>query len=207
MPECDYCGASFDSEEAELNHLAAEHGDELGPIDRRRVGDAGGDDEGLPTGPIALGVVLLASIGIVGYVVFIAGGSGADAQPVADGTHQHGTIEVSIDGQEVDLTQSQYTGRDNFFHIHPGQNDQMWHAHGSPITLKYALQAFGIEVNDDGTVLRFQNETYRESDGAEIRLEVDGESVDPDYNVKGVGDESAARNGEGDDIRVVVETQ
>ena len=205
MPECDYCGASFDSEAAELDHLAAEHRDELGPIDKRRVGDDGGDG-GLPTGPIALGVVLLISVGIVGYVVFIAGGSGADAQPVADGTHQHGMIEVTIDGEEIDLTQPEYTRSQGFFHIHPPQNDQMWHAHGSPITLKYALQQFGIEVNDDGTVLRFQNETYRESDGAEIRLEVDGESVDPDYNVEGVGPESAARNGEGDDIRVVVET-
>lgn len=204
MPECDYCGASFDSEAAELDHLAAEHRDELGPIDKRRVGDDG-DDGGLPTGPIALGVVLLISIGIVGYVVFIAGGSGADAQPTADGTHEHGMLEVTIDGEEIDLTQPKYTSSQGFFHIHPGQEMQMWHTHGSPVTLKFALEQLGMEVNDDATVLTFENETYRESEGAEIRLEVDGESVGPDYTLDGVS-EAEARQGGGDQIRVVVET-
>lgn len=204
MPECDYCGAAFDDEAAELDHLRSEHADELGPIDKRRVGDDG-DGGGLPTGPIALGVVLLASIAIVGYVVFAAGGTGADAQPRADGTHEHGLIEGTIDGEEIDFTQPQYAGQGNYFHIHPGQDVPMWHAHGSPITVKYALGTFGIEVNDDGTELSFRNETYRESDGAEIRLEVDGESVDPAYTLEGVS-EQAAPEGKGDDLRVVVET-
>ena len=206
MPECDYCGASFESEAAELKHLKSEHRDELGPIDKRRVGDVDDGDDGLPTGPIALGVVILASVAIVGYVVFIAGGSGADAQPTADGTHEHGMIEVTIDGEQLNLTQPEYTRSQGFFHIHPGQDIPMWHAHGSPITLKYALGTFGIEVNNDGTVLTFGNETYRESDGAEIRLEVNGEPVDPDYTLEGVSEE-AAPEGEGDDIKVVVETQ
>jgi len=206
MPDCDYCGASFDSEEAELKHLESEHADELGPIDKRRVGDVDSGDDGLPTGPIALGVVLLVSAGIVAYVVFVAGGSGADAQPVADGTHQHGTISATIDGQEIDFTNETFTDRDSYFHIHPGSQDPLWHAHGSPITMRYALETFGIEVNDDGTVLRFRNETYRESDGAEIRLLVNGEPVDPSHKVQGVGPEQAALNGEGDDIEVIVET-
>ena len=37
MTECDYCGESFDSEDAYLNHLQAEHRDELGRIDQKRV--------------------------------------------------------------------------------------------------------------------------------------------------------------------------
>jgi hypothetical protein len=207
MPECDYCGASFDDEAAELKHLRSEHADELGPIDRRRVGDVDGDDEGLPTGPIALGVVLLASAAIVGYVVFAAGSGGASVQPQNDGTHEHGTIEATIDGQEIDFTRSEFARNDQYFHIHRGSADPLWHAHGSPITVEYALGTFGIELNDDGTELTFQNETYSESDGAEIRIEVNGESVDPNYTIEGVGPEDAARNGEGDDIRVVVETQ
>ena len=207
MPECDYCGASFDSEAAELKHLKSEHRDELGPIDRRRIGDVDEDDGGIPAGPIALGVVLLASAGIVAYVVFFAGG-GASAQPVNDGTHEHGTIAATIDGQEIDFTNESYAGRDNFFHIHPGQDEPLWHAHGSPITIKYALATFGIEVNDAGTKLTFQGETYRQDDpGTEIRITVDGEPVDPDYEVEGVRSEQAALEGEGDDIEVVVETE
>lgn len=206
MPECDYCGAAFDDEAAELDHLRSEHADELGPIDKRRVGDVDGDGGGLPTGPIALGVVLLASIAIVGYVVFAAGGTGADARPRADGTHEHGLIEATIDGEEIDFTQSQYTYRNDYFHIHPGSSEPLWHAHGSPVTVKYALGTFGIEVDDDGTELSFRNETYRESDGAEIRLQVNGESVDPAYTLEGVGPEQAAVNGEGDNLSVIVET-
>lgn len=207
MPECDYCGASLDSEAAELKHLKSEHRDELGPIDRRRIGDVEGDDDGPPVGPIALGVVLLASAGIVVYVVFFAGG-GAASQPVADGTHEHGTIAATIDGQQIDFTSGEYTDRDNFFHLHPGSQEPMWHAHGSPITLQYALGTFGIDVNDDGTELTFQGETYREDDpGTEIRITVNGEPVEPgEYTLEGVGPESAALEGQGDDIEVVVET-
>lgn len=207
MPECDYCGASHDDEEDHLEHLKSAHADELGPIDKRRIGDVDGDD-GLPTGPIALGVVLLASLGIVGYVVFIAG-SGAASGPVNDGTHEHGTIQATIDGQQIDFTSDRYASRDPYFHIHPGSSDPMWHAHGSPITLQYALGTFGIEVNDAGTELTFQGETYQQSDpGTDIIIEVNGDPVETpsEYTVEGVGPERAALNGEGDDIRVVVET-
>lgn len=208
MPECDYCGASFDSEAAELKHLKSEHRDDLGPIDKRRIGDVDVDDDGLPTGPIALGVVLLASAGIVAYVVFIAGSGGASGSPVADGTHEHGLVEATIDGQEINFTDSQYTYQDDYFHVHDNQPEPMWHAHGSPITVQYALGTFGIEVNDDGTELTFQDETYRQDDpGTEIRITVNGEPVDPgEYTLEGVSERQAPQ-GEGDDISIVVETE
>ncbi|MFB6170786.1 MAG: DUF3105 domain-containing protein [Haloarculaceae archaeon] len=81
MPECDYCGASFDTEQAHLEHLGNEHEGELGPIDRRRVDSDGDGDTGLPTGPIVLLVVVFASAAIVTYFVF-GGGSGNAAQNI-----------------------------------------------------------------------------------------------------------------------------
>ena len=79
MVECEYCGATFDDETAHLEHLGAEHAEELGPIDRRRAEAAtGGDDEGLPvTGLLGGAVVLI--IAAVAIWAFFLGGSGGEA--------------------------------------------------------------------------------------------------------------------------------
>ncbi len=208
MPECDYCDASFGSEEAELNHLKAEHRDELGPIDQRRIGDVDTGDEGLPIGPIALGVVLLASVAIVAYVVFIAGGSGAN-QP----THAHGTMEATIEGEDLNFMDSRFVSNANQFHFHGNERSNygadVWHIHGSGITLQFALETLGIDVNDDGTVLTFDGTTYRDSDpGTDVQILVDGEAVSPaSYELNGIRDEQAAAAGEGDDVRIIVQTE
>lgn len=79
MPDCDYCSASFDDEDAYDEHLADEHADELGPIDRRRVEQriGGGDSDGVPTGPLILFGVIGFALLVVAYVIlFMGGGSG-----------------------------------------------------------------------------------------------------------------------------------
>lgn len=86
MPDCDYCEASFEDEEAYLAHLQAEHKGEIGRIDRRRVdGTASNNEEdGLPIGPIILGLILLVAVAIVAYTVTVGGGTdgaAADADP------------------------------------------------------------------------------------------------------------------------------
>jgi hypothetical protein len=78
MPECDYCGESFDDEDAYLDHLGSAHEGELGRIDRRRVADhqSGSDGEGGSLGPtILVGLLLLAGVLVV-YVTFFMGGGG-----------------------------------------------------------------------------------------------------------------------------------
>lgn len=97
MPDCDYCGESFDGEDAYLNHLADEHMGELGPIDRRKVEEHGGGTDDLlssiPTGPLALVFVIGVSIALIVYVTFFFGSgsgstnvdaSGIEAQPLPD---------------------------------------------------------------------------------------------------------------------------
>jgi hypothetical protein len=94
MPECDYCGASFADEDEHLAHLETEHRDELGPIDRRRIEDRQGDERGLPTGPLVLGVVLVVASIAVGYAVLSGGGgdgtdaSGIEAEPLPENGDQ-----------------------------------------------------------------------------------------------------------------------
>jgi len=79
MVDCDYCGASFDGEEAYLDHLAAEHEGELGAIDQRRVDSRGSDDEdGISLMALAIGIGVAIAIGGVIYVSFLSGGGNAD---------------------------------------------------------------------------------------------------------------------------------
>ena len=144
MEECDYCGESFEGEKAYVNHLRAEHMDELGPIDRRRVG---ADDDGgssLPAGPVALALVIGATVAVVGYVVFIAGGSGASVGP-AGSAHYHGPMQMVVLGEQVDFSRDEYQLRDDRFHFEGGDGST-WHAHATGVTLDYAMESLGFDV-------------------------------------------------------------
>ena len=192
MPECDYCGATHESETAHLEHLETEHYDELGPIDKRRV-DGDGDDGGFPTGPVAIGVVLLAATGIVGYVVFVAGGSSGGIGQ-AGSAHYHGGIEVTITGDTVDFSQPQYQNpqENRRFHFEGGDGTR-WHAHATGVTFQYAMNALGFDV-ELGPKTLVAGDTYTDGEGYEVVFEVNGNEVtDLNYVLK-----------EGDHVRIVV---
>ena len=191
MPECDYCGATHDSEGAHLDHLESKHYDELGPIDKRRVDDRGSGFD-VPVGPIAIGVVLVAAAGILGYVVFVAGGNGSQEIGPYQSDHYHGTMEMTVLGNDVDFSQSQYQVRDNRFHFEGGDG-QRWHAHATSVTFGYAMNALGFDVSTDPNTLVYRGDTYTDGEGYEVVLEVNGDSVGTDYVLK-----------QDDDIRVVV---
>jgi hypothetical protein len=83
MPDCDYCEASFADEEEYLTHLETEHRGELGAIDRRRIEDREDEQQGLPTGPLVLGLILvIASIAVAYTVLAGGGGDGTDASGI-----------------------------------------------------------------------------------------------------------------------------
>jgi len=195
MEECDYCGASFEGEGAYVKHLRAEHMDELGPIDRRRVGadDEGGSD--LPVGPLALALVIGSTVAIVAYVTFFAGGSGTASGSVgpAGSAHYHGSIEMVVLGERVDFSRSEYQLRDDRFHFEAGRGTR-WHAHATGVTLGYAMESLGFDVTR--TSVTYEGTTY--SDSSEeyaVRVTVNGNRVNPDRYVLR----------EGDQVRIVVE--
>lgn len=199
MPDCGYCDESFDDEAAYLDHLREAHADELGPIDRRRVSPEGGG--GLPTGPLALGLVLVASAAIVGYVIFLPGGGGgtaSDGVQNVGGDHFHGTLEMVVDGQPVDFSQPQYQFRNSgvrAFHFEGGDGTT-WHAHAEVVTLSWAMESLDIGVTAD--TVTFEGTTYDDADpGTTVTVTVNGNEVTPD--------EYALQ--EGDAIRIVVEVE
>lgn len=199
MPDCDYCGASFDSESARDDHLRAEHADELGPIDERRLGLTESDDDGIGAAPVALGLVLVAAIAIVAYVLFGVGGGGPGPYNVSgyqvqqtptgepfQGVHYHGPIVVTIDGERLDFSRQRYQLQDQAFHFENG-NGQRWHVHATGVTLEYGMATLGIGVADDAVT--FNGTTYTDGENANVTVAVDGNDVDPSSYVLQDGDQ------------------
>lgn len=209
MPDCSYCEETFDAEGEYLEHLATEHETELSAIDRRRVEQRDDDDSGLPVGPLILGGVIGVALLLVVYVtLFLGDGSPAAAGDVAqepgelDTAHEHGTIDVTIDGQTLDFSRERYQLAAQRFHFEGGTD--IWHKHATGVTIEYAMSTLGIGVSEDSVT--FDGTTYNESDpGTSITITANDEPVDPEtYVIQGA--QSAADAAQGDHVRIVVRT-
>lgn len=202
MPDCRYCDEAFDTEDAYLSHLEEAHGNELGPIDRRRIaaGTGGEGGFGIATGPLVIGAIIIVVAALIGYVTFFANdgsnASSGEMTPHSIGSvHAHGTIEVVIKGTLVDFSQPRYqyhqTGIDAF-HFEGGDGTT-WHLHAQGVTLQWALSSLGIEVTTNTVTVN--GTTYRDGENTTVVIEVSGQSVEP----------SEYLLSEGDHVRIVVE--
>lgn len=213
MPDCDYCDESFPDESSYLEHLEAAHLDELGPIDRRRVGvDDGDESEGSNLALYAVGFGIVALLGaLVAYVLvtgvlgddlgeegpapnppgFELGPPGEDEvyQPYNLGeAHYHGEITVIVDGESIDFRNQEYQHprASPAFHFEAGE--ARWHGHAEGITLEYALEATAFGVTDEE--FYYDGTHYDASEeGTSVTYEVNGESVDPETYVLEPDDE------------------
>lgn len=206
MPDCDYCGTSLDDEDAYLDHLGAEHDDELGRIERRRVDEhrAAVEETRRKRYNLALGLFLAIGVGLLagGAYFFLAGGGGGTANAASSGgsaphaygsVHWHGQMEVVVDGHHVDFSKDRYQVQDKYFHFENG-NGERWHVHGKGVTLAYGLDTLGIDVTNSSVT--YDGTTYRESDpGTNVTVTVNGDPVTPRSYVLQ----------DGDTVRVVVE--
>jgi hypothetical protein len=211
MPDCDYCRESFENEEAYLGHLQSEHEGELSGVDQRRVDEFDGDESDFPLGAVILGGTLVAAFAVVAALVMTMGGSGGSGPSNLGSVHEHGTMAITIEGETLDLNSDEFFLQDDYFHFEGNELQNgvdIWHVHGQDVTLQYALDTLGIEVNDEGTVLSYGGTTYRADDpGTEIIIEVNGEPVEPaEYEPDGVGPVEDVANGGGDRIVVEVRT-
>jgi hypothetical protein len=212
MAGCDYCGETFDEEDALLVHMRDEHEGELGRIDRRRVSDLDDGASEVPTGPLAIAFIIFVSAAVVAFVVFGGGGNGSSGNgsiPTPERTptgsvHEHGTMEMVVLGDQVDFSELKYqvssTGNPNF-HFENG-NGRVWHAHAEGITIQYALWTLDIGVPAPDTVI-FDGTTYSDGDEYNVSVTANGEPVDPTtYTLEGAG---AQNPDQGDHVRIVVE--
>jgi sulfur carrier protein ThiS len=193
--ECDHCGASFDDEEAYLRHLRDRHGDELGPIEQRRVATLESGDDGPDA--VVYGAVLgaVALVGLLAYVLFFSGGgatgtdgpgAGSNGGPYDVGSvHHHGTITVTIGGDELDFSRQQFQYQADPFHFENRDGEQ-WHVHAKGVTLSYAMGTLDIGVTED--TVTYDGTTYGDDPDETVVVEVNGESVDPEEYVLQEGD-------------------
>lgn len=199
MPDCDYCDAAFDEEQAYLEHLAEAHWGELGAIDRRRVENEVDTAGSLVSRRVALlgaGGLGLAALGAAGIVLSgDGGGTGGPPTPHdLQGVHYHGTLVVAVDDRRVDFSQDQYQLQADFFHFESGDG-QRFHVHARGVTLQRALATLDIGVT--ATTLTLGERTYDDADpNTTVSVTVDGEAVDPETYVLQPED----------DVRIVVET-
>ncbi len=204
MPECSYCGETFEDEAAHLQHLEAKHAGELGTIDQRRVGALEEDGGDFPTGPVVLAGVFLIAAVVVAYVIFFAGGGGAagDGPGPMGSAHDHGTMEMVVLGEPVDFSQDRYQIAADRFHFE-NRNGEVWHTHATGVTLQWAMGTLpDIEVTEDSVT--YEGTTYEDSDPTyEVVIEVNGQPVDPaEHVLEGVSDPNRAE--QGDSVRIVV---
>lgn len=204
MPECSYCDASFDDEESLLSHMGEAHEGELGRVDQRRVEDAQGESGGgLPTGPIILVGVIGFALALVAFVIVGMGGGGGLGAPGS--THEHGSIEMEVLGERVDFSQPEYQRPREVprFHFENREGD-VYHVHATGVNLSWAMNTLDIGLTEDSVT--FDGTTYRDTDPQyDVSVTVDGEPVDPETHVlNGVSEVAAARQGEGDSVRIVV---
>lgn len=118
-----------------------------------------------------------------------------DAYVPEDGLHAHGTMDVTVDGESVNFSETRYQGLNAgpYFHFHDHEQDR-WHAHSWALSLEYVVSTLdGMDLTDEA--FTYEGETY-DLDDENVRVEVNGEPVTPSehYLV------------DGDDIRIVVET-
>lgn len=217
MVECDYCGRSVDDEEAYLRHLWDAHEGELGPIDSRRVestfGSGGGNGAGeRDVGTYVLGGLGLLTVAVVAFILASAagvalpfldsGGNGGPREPHSPGTaHEHGMMGVVVDGERLDFSKDRFQLRTECFHFERGRG-RIWHTHCQGVTLGWALSTLGIDASQ--TALTYDGTTYRESEGWNVSITVNGEPVDVDEYVL-QGAEPLSEADQGDHVRVVVE--
>lgn len=197
MPTCEHCGETFDDEDAHAEHLLREHESELSRIDRRRAenvttGSASDSNLTRRIGRIAIPVVLAIVVAGFLYMVFGTGGggivdTGAARQPTdLWSVHEHGTIEMTVLGNPVDFSQSEYQLQADAFHFE-NNNGERWHVHAKGVTLEFAMATLGIDVTHSSVT--YAGTTYANNDSAyAVTIAVNGEDIDPTTYVLQPGD-------------------
>ncbi len=124
----------------------------------------------------------------------------ANAAMTTFAAHDHGILDIVINGELVDLDQPRFHDLHPEFHIHPGHGNR-WHHHPrhlgamfsfERLTLRQALQAVGIEATDDELV--FDGVSY-DLTGTNVAasIHVGVVEVDPDRHLIGDGDRITVR--------------
>jgi sulfur carrier protein ThiS len=196
MERCTHCNDAFDGEDELIDHLAAEHSDELTSLEQRKVDTVHTSTTDsiasyLPSGGMMILLVIIVFAGALVAFVSFGLGSGSTVQEGQQpthigGAHYHGTMEMVVNGDRVDFSQHQYQLQADAFHFEGGDGRQ-WHAHARGVTVFWAMQSLGINVTQNAVT--YNGETYRDSDpNTNVVVEANGDPIDPKGYVFQQGD-------------------
>ncbi len=129
-----------------------------------------------------IGVTVVAVLALAAALVPL----GANAAITAIAAHDHGHLDITIDGETIDLDQPRYHDLHPQFHVHEGSGN-LWHHHPydvnstlnfEPMTLTEAFEALGMEATE--TTFTVDGTTYDAADAATaVSVTADGTPVDP----------------------------
>ena len=116
-----------------------------------------------------LGLVVF-GIGYMFYGIFSAPQIG----PIGS-THQHIDLLIHVDGQIIDLNQTQYAHQSNYAHLHQNETDVI-HIHAINIPLNWFMDSLNIPVTDSSLTL--DGQTYNEDELNKLHIIINGEEID-----------------------------
>tara|TARA_B100000446_G_C10406393_1_gene289374 strand:- start:13 stop:624 length:612 start_codon:yes stop_codon:yes gene_type:complete len=116
-----------------------------------------------------LGLVVF-GIGYMFYGIFSAPQIG----PIGS-THQHIDLLIHVDGQIIDLNQTQYAHQSNYAHLHQNETDVI-HLHAINIPLSWFMDSLNIPITDSSLTL--DGQTYNEDELNKLHIIINGEEID-----------------------------
>ena len=116
-----------------------------------------------------LGLIVF-GIGYMLYGVF----SSPQIGPIGS-THQHIDLLIHVDGQIIDLNQTQYAHQSNYAHLHQNETDVI-HLHAINIPLNWFMDSLNIPMTDSSLTL--DGQTYNEDELNKLHIIIKGEEID-----------------------------
>lgn len=116
-----------------------------------------------------LGLIVF-GIGYMFYGIF----SSPQIGPIGS-THQHIDLLIHVDGQIIDLNQTQYAHQSNYAHLHQNETDVI-HLHAINIPLNWFMDSLNIPMTDSSLTL--DGQTYNEDELNKLHIIINGEEID-----------------------------
>ncbi|PCJ47967.1 MAG: hypothetical protein COA72_06755 [Candidatus Neomarinimicrobiota bacterium] len=90
-------------------------------------------------------------------------------------THQHIDILIHVDGQIVDLNQTQHAHQSSYAHLHQNETDVI-HLHAINIPLSWFMNSLNIHLTDSSLTL--DGQIYDEDETNKLHIIINGEEID-----------------------------
>lgn len=186
MVDCDYCEETVDCGDSHdqefLTHLAEEHFDELGAVDKRLVENVWDGNVGKLEDDTELKPAIVAGIFAGGFALVIGvfavqmlGIGTADATAAGttgDWVYEQGVMEITVDGEQVDA--AEFADGEAFY---VAEGSSTWHMNvptEDRLRIAEGLEELGVVTVDGGSVLvteAFTDDTAN----ADLSVRVNGE--------------------------------